>query len=183
MKHVLLPCICFCVLAACNSAGTKTDATIGDSSTAAAPATSLTYAYTPTYSADFEMGDPKYAQTVLDIWKDYDNNTFDNHKDAFADSVYLDFNDGNKFAGTRDSLISMIKGYRTSLGTATSSVDGWVTLKPKGKDETWVCIWGKEIDEKNGKKDSINLNENWLFNKDGKITYMTQYAQHYKKEK
>jgi len=182
MKKVSFIGMALCLLAACNSSETKsTDATTSDSSASATTnAASLTYAYTPTYSSDFEIGDPKYAQIILDIWKDYDDNTFDKHKDAFADSVYLDFSSGDHFAGTRDSLISMMKQYRTSLGTATSDVIAWTTLKPKGKDETWVVLWGKEIDEKNGKKDSLNLNENWMFNKDGKISYMTQYVQNYK---
>jgi len=80
-------------------------------------------------------------------------------------------------------MLSATKAYRASLGTATSTVIAWTTIKPKGKDETWVIIWGKEVDEKNGKKDSVNLNENWMFNKDGKISFMTQYAQKYAAKK
>jgi hypothetical protein len=119
MKHVSLFGMALCLLIACSTPETKSTEATGDSSTATVAAP-VTYAYTPSYSADFEVGDPKYAQTVLELWKDYDNNTLENHKDAFADSVYLDFNDGSKFAGTRDSLLTMMKGYRTSLGTAIS---------------------------------------------------------------
>lgn len=186
MKQLALIGTAFILLAACGTPDTKSaDATAStDSSTVkAASATPVTYAYTPSYSADFETADPKYAQTILELWKDYDNNTFENHKDAFADSVYLEFSDGSKFGGTRDSLLAMMKSYRTSLGTATSYPIAWTALRSKDKDETWVCIWGKEVDEKNGKKDSINLNENWLFNKDGKISFMTQYAQKYTAKK
>jgi len=181
MKHVSLFSMALCLLTACSTPESKSTetTTTGDSSTATVAAP-VTYAYAPSYSADFEVGDPKYAQTVLELWKDYDNNTLENHKDAFADSVYMDFTDGSNFAGTRDSLLIMMKGYRTSLGTAVSYPIAWTTLRSKDKNETWVCIWGKEVDEKNGKKDSINLNENWLFNKDGKISYMTQYSQKYK---
>ena len=185
MKKVSYSFMALCFFAACNSGESKSsDAATNDTSkTSAATAAPLTYAYTPTYSSDFEIGDPKYAQIILDIWKDFDNNTLANHKDAFADSVNAEFAEGGHFAGTRDTLISMITAERTSLGTATDEVIAWTTLKPKGKDETWVIIWGKEIDEKNGKKDSINLNENWMFNKDGKISFMTQYAQKYAAKK
>lgn len=185
MKKLSFTAMAFCLLAACNSGEPKSadKATTNDNASATATAAPLTYAYTPTYSGDFEIGDPKYAQTVLDIWKDFDNNTFDNHKDAFADSVYVYFSEGGHFAGTKDSLISNMKAYRTSLGTSTSEVIAWTTIKPKGKDETWVIVWGKEVDEKNGKKDSVNLNENWMFNKDGKISYMTQYVQKYEAKK
>ena len=185
MKKVSFIVAALCLLAACNSGEPKSadSATTNDSAAATTTAAPLTYAYTPTYSGDFGIGDPKYAQTILDLWKDFDNNTFDNHKDAFADSVHIDFSEGGHFAGTRDSMLSATKAYRTSLGTATSTVIAWTTIKPKGKDETWVIIWGKEVDEKNGKKDSVNLNENWMFNKDGKISFMTQYAQKYAAKK
>jgi hypothetical protein len=181
MKKVIFACMTFCLLASCNSTETKSSnaATTHSSKSSTATAASLTYAYTPTYSGDFEIGDPKYAQTILEIWKDYANNTYDNHKDAFADSVYIDYSGGGHFAGTRESLMSMMKDYITSVGTVTATAFAWTTLKPKGKDETLVCIWGKEVHEKNGKKDSVNVNQNWVFNKDGKISFLAEYEQKY----
>jgi hypothetical protein len=103
MKKVSFIVAALCLLAACNSGEPKSadSATTNDSAAATTTAAPLTYAYTPTYSGDFEIGDPKYAQTILDLWKDFDNNTFDNHKDAFADSIYIDFSEGEHFAGTR----------------------------------------------------------------------------------
>ena len=72
--------------------------------------------------------------------------------------------------------MSSAKKYRGSLKNAVSSVEVVTTLKPKGKDETWVCVWGKEVDtHNNGKMDSVYLNENWMFNKDGKVAYMSQF--------
>ena len=63
------------------------------------------------------------------------------------------------------------------MASATESVDAVVVLKNKGKDESWVCVWGKEVDVmKDGKKDSTFLNENWMFNKDGKVSVIRQYA-------
>ena len=165
------------VLFSCNTATNKeTDTMVkGDSSTT--PSAPVSYAYKVNYSSDFEIGDAKYAQTVLQLWKDFDNNTFDNQRDIFADSVTAVFYNGNVFKGTRDSLISMVKEHRTALGTSTSSVDVITTLKPKGKEETWVCVWGTEVDSNKGKTDSIYLNENWMFDKNGKVAYMTQFAQ------
>jgi hypothetical protein len=39
------------------------------------------------YSSKFIMGNPKYAENVLTLWKDYDNGTLSAHKDLFADSM------------------------------------------------------------------------------------------------
>jgi hypothetical protein len=100
----------------------------------------------------------------------------DNHKDAFADSVTIDLADGSTVKGTRDSVLNSVKSYRASLISAVSSIDVVVPLKPRDKEESWVCVWGKEVDvDKKNKKDSSYLNENWMFNKDGKIAYMGQY--------
>ena len=176
MKLQSLSAFVLCILASCNTATTSTDAS-KDTAAAVSSNENISYAYTPMYSGDFEIGDSKYAQTVLELWKDYDNNTFDNHRDAFADSVTMEFPDGSSLSGTRDSIINATKAYRSSFATAVSSVDAIVTLKPKGKDETWVCVWGREVDtHKDGKMDSIYYNENWMFNKDGKIAYMEQLA-------
>src|SRR6266700_3687850 len=105
MKQLSFAACIACVLVACNTATTSTN-TKDTTTTAAdtAMSTNVTYAYPVAYSSDFTIGDSKYAQTVLELWKDYDNNTFDNHKDAFADSVTMDFS-GMSVSGTRDSIV------------------------------------------------------------------------------
>lgn len=179
MKQLSLAAYILCVLVACNTA---TNSSNTNDTTAMADTTAMTesvnYAYPVAYSSDFTIGDSKYAQTVLELWKDFDNNTFDNHKDAFADSVAMDFADGSSIKSTRDSVVNSAKAYRSGLKNVASSIDVVTTLKPQGKDETWVCVWGTEVDTHNGGKvDSVYLQENWMFNKDGKIAYMSQYAQ------
>ncbi len=183
MKQLSFAAFILCALVACNTATTSKE-NKSDSMTSSVPPEenaapqqgNVAYAYPVAYSSDFTIGDSKYAQMVLELWKDFDNNTFDNHKDYFADSVNMDFPDGSTMGGTRDSIIAGAKAFRSSLKNVTSSIEAITTLKPKGKDETWVCVWGKEVDtHKDGKMDSVYHNENWMFNKDGKIVYMSQY--------
>ena len=178
MKQLSIATFIMCAFVACNTATNSSntkDTTTAAATDTTAMSTNVSYAYPVAYSSDFTIGDSKYAQIVLELWKDFDNNTFDNHKDAFADSVSMDFPDGSTMSGTRDSIIAGAKAFRSSLKNCVSSIDAIVTLKPKGKDETWVCVWGKEVDtHNNGKIDSVNHNENWMFNKDGKIAYMEQ---------
>ena len=92
MKQLLTAACALYLLAACNNATTSSPS----ADTTAATVTSdqnqnVTYAYPVEYSSDFTIGDPKYAQTVLELWKDYDNNTFDRGADNFSDSVVMDF--------------------------------------------------------------------------------------------
>ncbi len=178
MKQLLVSACILCVLVACNTATTSTDASKDTMAAATTPSDeNVTYPYPVEYSSDFSIGDSKYAQTVLQLWKDFDNNTFDDHKDAFADSVTMDFPDGSTISGTRDSVVASAKAYRGSLKNVVSSIEVVTSLKPKGKDETWVCVWGKEIDTHNNNKvDSVYLQENWMFNKDGKVAYMSQFS-------
>jgi hypothetical protein len=42
-------------------------------------------------------------------------------------------------------------------------------------NENWVSIYGTEYTTIKNKVDSADLQENWRFNKDGKINMMHQY--------
>ena len=137
----------------------------------------VTLPYQIGYASDFEIGDSKYAQIVLAAWKDYDNNTLQNSLPVFADSVTMYFAEGSIISNKKDSAIAFVAKARGSMASATSSIDAVTVLKTKGKDDTWVCVWGKEVDiMKDGKKDSMLLNENWMFNKDGKVSVIRQYC-------
>jgi hypothetical protein len=51
-----------------------------------------------------------------------------------------------------------------------------MAVKSTDKNEDWVLIWGMETDtHKNGKIDSVNLQETWRINKDGKADLLMQY--------
>jgi hypothetical protein len=135
------------------------------------------YPYPISYSADFEIGDSKLINKVLDLWTAYDNNKVSTGIALFADSVSLQFPNGIVIHTSKDSMIATITKDRGKHLSANSSVVSAVALKAKGKDETWVSIWGKEVDvEPDGTKDSTLINENWFFNKDGKAFRMQQYA-------
>jgi hypothetical protein len=177
MKQFSIITCALCLLVACNTATNSSETKDTATTAAIVPDTNqnVTYAYPIEYSSDFTIGDSKLAQTVLELWKDYDNNAFDNHTDAFSDSVIMDLAGGQTIKG-KDSALAGVKRYRSSLQNAVSSVEVVTTLKPKGKDESWVCVWGKEVDtHKNGKKDSVYINENWMFDKNGKVAYMSQF--------
>jgi hypothetical protein len=170
MKQTLFVLTCIVIFSACNNA-TKETATAKDSTSKVA----VTLPYKVNYSSDFEIGDQKYAQIVLEAWKDYDNNTLEKSAGLFADSVTMDLANGATINTKRDSAIAIVAKGRGSLASATDYIDAITVLKPKGKDETWVCVWAKEVDVmKDGKKDSVFLNENWMLNKDGKIRYISQ---------
>lgn len=146
--------------------------------TTAAPAKTeqMTMPYVAAYSHKFEMSDPARARKVLELWKDYDNNAFDLHKSYFADTVSMYMADGRVIKGV-DSLMTKMKAYRSSLTSAKSTVDVWMSLRSIDKNENWVAVWGTEEDiAKDGKKSVVHLHEVWRFNKAGKVDMMMQFA-------
>lgn len=158
-----------------------------DKSTTEAPKTSdstsekqtnLTYPYTADYSSDFEIGDAKNVQTLLELYKNWDNNTLDNSKNAFAEMDTMYFSDGTMFAGSRDSLFILANKIRGQMGSLVDSVHAWVPLKSRDKNEHWVALWAKETSTNaKGVKKSRELHEVWRFDNNGKMNLMYQYEQ------
>ena len=138
----------------------------------------LTYPYTADYSSNFEIGDAKNVQTLLALYKDWDNNTLDNSKSAFAENDTMYFSDGNMFAGSRDSLFIMANKMRGQMGTVVDSIHAWVPLRSRDKKDQWVAIWTREIStDAKGVKKSKELHEVWRFDNNGKINLVYQYEQ------
>ena len=170
-------------IAACNSNKDTKDESSSMSSASDSTSnkkTDIAYPYTANYSSQFEIGDPQHAKIILDLYKDWDNNTLDNSKNSFADVDTLIFADGSMIAGTRDSVFEAIKKVRNTLGTVKDEVDAWIPLKSTDRNENWVAIWSKEIiTAPNGKKDSSYIQETWRFTRDGKINLVSQFVQKY----
>jgi hypothetical protein len=138
----------------------------------------VTYPYTADYSSDFEIGDAKNAQTLLELYKNWDNNTLNNSKSAFAENDTMYFSDGNMFAGSRDSLFIIANKMRGQMGSVVDSIHAWVPLRTRDKKEQWVAIWTREISTNaKGVKKSKELHEVWRFDNNGKINLMYQYEQ------
>jgi Mg2+/Co2+ transporter CorC len=162
---------------ACNSEEKTTPVTETKEVASAPAAISNMSGYTPTYSASFEMGDPKNAEAVLAIYKDWDNGNLEPSKMIFADSVSLFLNDGSMIAGLRDSAIAIMQDFRNMFSAIKSTVHGVFPVKSTDKNENWVCIWATEVNTtKKGKTDSVHLQETWRFNKDGKVDLIYQYG-------
>lgn len=165
--------------AACTSGADKTttEAPTAPDSTSEKQS-NLTYAYTADYSSDFEIGDAKNAQTLLELYKNWDNNTLDNSKSAFAENDTMYFADGSMFAGSRDSLFVIANKMRGQMGTVVDSVHAWVPLRTRDKNEQWVAIWARETSTNaKGVKKSKEIHEVWRFNNNGKVNLVYQYEQ------
>lgn len=164
------------VLAACNSGSDTKVESMGTKDSTASE--NVTYPYTADYSSKFEMGSSANAQTMLELYKDWDGNNIDNMKTKLADTVTLYFGDGTMMHGSRDTVLAQTKGYRSMFTTIRSQLHAFLPLKSTDKDENWFLAWFKEYrTDAKGKLDSSELQETWRLNKDGKADLMYQYQQ------
>jgi len=179
MKKILLVAA-VAALAACNNTtdNAKVESMNKDSGSTKMD-DNMNYPYSPDYSHNFEIGNTKNVMAILQLYKDWDNNTIENSKNAFAEmNDTLVFASGDILTGSRDSIIATAKKIRTSMGTVQDVVHAWVPLKSTDRNEDWVLVWTREIrTDANGKKDSSELQETWRFDKDGKVNLLYQYEQ------
>lgn len=129
------------------------------------------------YSSKFVMDDPKNAESVLSLWKAWDNGDLSQAKGLFADSVELHFANGFMVKGTRDSVVAGGQRERVTLQSSVSTVDAVMAVKSTDKNEHWALIWGMSRETKNGKTDSSYVQETWRFDSTGKANFMLQYKQ------
>jgi len=139
------------------------------------PAPPHEYAVKATYSSAFEIGDHKLGDIIVELWKQYDENTLDKGLDYFADTVTMWMADGWRFHGTRDSLMKLTKKSRADYSSMKAVVVAIVPLKSTDKNENWVSIYGTEYSTMKNKKDSSDIQENWMFDKNGKVAMMHSY--------
>ena len=178
MKKLLLSAAVTCFLISCNTATKNDDATdsTGRASAKMSSAEPVMLPYPVAYSSQFEKSDDRNSQLVLGLWKDYDNNTFDNSKDKFADTVTMQMPGFEMINVSRDSAVSSTKAYRNTFSKVESRVAAVTALKSTDKNEEWVLVWGTEVHTNNKNvSDSVHLQETWRIDKDGKVNLIMQY--------
>ena len=166
------------ILAACNSAPSS-PAPEASKPAADSPATMKTIQspYEILYSSQFVIDDPKNAETLLKLWKDYDNGDLSASKVNFADTFDLVVADGTALHLSRDSAIAIVQSIRSGMKSVVDRVHAVMAVKSVDKNEHWALIWGIETDtHKDGKIDSTELQETWRFDSTGKANLIYQYA-------
>jgi len=153
------------------------------SKTPEAKADSVVMPYTATYSSNFVVSDnPKNAQSVLQSYKDWEDNKLSNAPAYFADTVAMTYSDGTQFRLGRDSMVHYFQKYRDSLTSSKIEVLAVTNLHSVDKNADWVNVWYKQTDTyKTGKIDSaFYQDDNNLVN--GKIVWINSKKQVLKKK-
>jgi hypothetical protein len=129
------------------------------------------------YSGNFSIGRIVHAKIVLDLWKYFDDNTLDKGTTVFAEQVRMDFADGTNFTGNRDAFMDVMKEQRQTFSSFKSTIDAIVSLQPAGKKESWGNVWGHQTGVTTaGVTSTVMINENWMFDEEGKVSYIRQFS-------
>jgi uncharacterized protein YwqG len=132
--------------------------------------------YTASYSSDFKMANSSYSNKILALWKDFENNTLDNHLDLISDTVTMILDNGQVVKGKAENLTN-VKAFRSSIKNYKVKVQAWMSLLSVDRAENWVAIWGVEdFTDKDGKQVTVRRQEIWKFNSEGKVATMIQYG-------
>ena len=177
MKRLLTALIATAFLFSCNNEK-KADEPAAKTEEKTASATTIAYPYKADYSSDFSVGDANHSKMVLDLYKMWEDGKVDDMKSLLADSVMIEFPDGNKFAdNTADSMISMAKQFRKQLSSVKIDLDAWMPTRSNDQKQDFVLIWAREhtVDMK-GKADSTRVHAYFVIVND-KIRSWSEYTQ------
>lgn len=177
MKQIVVLALFILFLVACQNATDNKETKTTETKTAVAGK------YPTTYSSSFEMGDMSLAEkAVLNSWKNWEANKIDDLKDFLADSVTILGADGTIFSGKKDSLITLWKKVRSDYTSIVDSVAAYTAINSTDKNEKWALVWVTEYSTNSkGVKDTVDYQETWRFNKDGKADMALQYQRKKKK--
>jgi hypothetical protein len=177
MKQTLfLACIAAVLLLSCHSEKNPVPSK-SDSTVAKEP---VLYPFTPKYSLNWQPGDEKNALIVLNCLKNYVAGDINGAMNDFADTVVF-LGDGFRFAGSKDSLKTIISEERNELASISKVFDTWMTTYYPDKDDTWVTLWYTETwTDKKGKTDSLYYTDDVLI-KNGKIKEYDEKIRHFPK--
>jgi hypothetical protein len=114
---------------------------------------------------------------VLKVWKDFENNPFDNSRKFFADDVVMHSAHGNVYKG-KENMFKRSNEYRNSLSAVKFQIVACTTFKSPGDpDHEIVMIWAeRNYTNKDGSIQKTNGQEAWYFNKQGKIDKVYQFS-------
>lgn len=133
-------------------------------------------AYPALYS-NWEIGKREDMNTVLSLYKAWDESSIDNLKNILADSVILDLPVGRRITASRDSIIDLLVKYRNAFKATSNQVLSIYPLVNKETNDEWVSVllYNKWI-HTNNVRDSSLFQDLWKL-QNGKINYMLSLEQ------
>ena len=134
----------------------------------------LTY---PALYSNWEIGKRENMNTVLSLYKAWDESSVDNMKNIFADSVILDLPAGRRVTSSRDNITDILVKFRSTYKTTANQVISIYPLLNKETNDEWVgVLLYNKWTYKDNTRDSSLYQDLWKL-QNGKIYYMLSLEQ------
>lgn len=131
--------------------------------------------------SDFKIGNPQNTVKVMEMYKIFEAGTSIDSLllPYFADTVTSVSFDQREFRGPAAEFVKKVSAFRGQFKTVNEEFLAHASLHSDERDLDMVSIWFKERAIRlNGKPDSTLYQENWRFNKEGKIYYRAAFARY-----
>src|SRR6478752_6463425 len=136
--------------------------------------TPLTY---PALYSNWEIGKRDNMNTVLSLYKAWDESSVDNMKNIFADSIILDLPGGRRITSSRDNITDVLIKYRKSFVETSNHVISIYPILNKETNDEWVAaLLYNKWSYKDNRRDSSLFQDLWKL-QNGKIYYMLSFEQ------
>lgn len=146
---------------------------------AEAPKPQVTYPYEAQLANDWTIGNPERIVQVLNLYKMMEDAKFTDSAvlPLFADSLTSVSFDERVYTGPPAGFLENVRRFRSQFKQINEEFVSYVCLHSESRGTDMVSLWFKErVIRNNGKADSTRYQENWTFNRDGKITHRTAFA-------
>jgi hypothetical protein len=160
---------------------TKTEVTETETAAAAAPAPAVQYPYEAQLANDWTIGDPQKTVKVLELYRHLQTDDFADSivMPYFADSITSVSFDERVYTGNPKGFLDNVRKFRSQFKELDEEFVSYTCLHSESKGIDMVSLWFKEKGIRaNGTIDSTRYQENWIFNKEGKITHRTAFARY-----
>ncbi|MGD9328933.1 MAG: hypothetical protein PVH48_08220 [Cyclobacteriaceae bacterium] len=143
----------------------------------------VSLAYDPSYSASFELGNPAYAEMIVQgSWKDWEDDNLDNMANWVCDTITA-FHSDNEVVYGLENLMARWKEARSEYTSSVPTINAVMSIRSTDRNEDWVLVWATSIDTKtDGAIDTVALMETWRINADGKADMLLQFDRANRKE-
>jgi hypothetical protein len=134
------------------------------------------YPYSPRFDIDFEMGDNKHVNIILNFWRGYSSGDIKAYRKYFSDSLTLVFSDKTVNGKTED-VLKIYQERRNTLSTIQAHIDFWQAVFNKEKNESWVLLWITQEGTNHQKQQRSNsIHQVWKFDGGGKVYEMQEFT-------
>ena len=129
---------------------------------------------------DWETGSESNVAVAMNTLRAFETNDMNTIGQYLADSVEF-YVDTINFKGTKDELIKLLTGFRSSLESISIEMKDYESVKSKNRGEEWVGLWYVEDIKPNGGKSFTQMSMDDIKIVGGKVALIDSKSRPYKK--